>query len=145
MTPKQEKFCVEYLVDLNGTQAALRAGYSERTARSIANQLLTKLDIQNRINEIRKTEFQKRIMTIEEIEARLADAARGDLEEEVVIVEQTGDFCSRARVVTKQIAAKDQIKALELLGKRNQLFVDRLQMSAEVVPVIVDDIPDDDE
>ncbi len=144
MTPKQEKFCVEYLVDLNATQAAIRAGYSERTAYSIGNENLKKPEIQNRINEIRSTEFKKRIMTIEEIEARLADAARGDLQEEVVVVEAIGDYCTSARVVTKQIGARDQIKALELLGKRNQLFVDRLQMSAEVVPVILDDIPDDE-
>lgn len=39
MTPKQEKFCVEFLVDLNGTQAAIRAGYSEKTAYSQGQRL----------------------------------------------------------------------------------------------------------
>lgn len=49
LTAKQEKFCYEYCLDFNATQAAIRAGYSETTARSIASQLLTKLNIQNKI------------------------------------------------------------------------------------------------
>lgn len=49
LTDKQEKFCYEYCFDFNATQAAIRAGYSENTARSIASQLLTKVNIQDRI------------------------------------------------------------------------------------------------
>jgi phage terminase small subunit len=49
LTDKQEKFCYEYCLDLNATQAAIRAGYSENTARSISSQLLTKLNIQAKI------------------------------------------------------------------------------------------------
>lgn len=45
MTPKQERFVAEYLVDLNGTQAAIRAGYSRKTAGQQAEQLLKKLEI----------------------------------------------------------------------------------------------------
>ena len=52
LTDKQERFCYEYCLDLNATQAAIRAGYSENTARSIASQLLTKLNIQNRIKQM---------------------------------------------------------------------------------------------
>ena len=125
MTPKQKKFCVEYLIDLNATQAAIRAGYSERTAGSIGNENLKKPEIQNRIAALRKAHFKKRIMTAEEIEARLSDAARGELEEEVIVVEGTGEGYSSARIMTKQVSAKDQIKALELLGKRHQLFSDK--------------------
>ena len=51
LTDKQEKFCYEYCMDFNATQAAIRAGYSENTARSIASQLLTKLNIQDKIKE----------------------------------------------------------------------------------------------
>lgn len=54
MNDKQERFCNEYLIDLNGTQAAIRAGYSLKTARSIANELLTKPDIQNYIQELQE-------------------------------------------------------------------------------------------
>lgn len=49
LTDKQKRFCEEYLIDFNATQAAIRAGYSEKTARSIGNNLLTKVDIQNYI------------------------------------------------------------------------------------------------
>lgn len=69
MTPKQEKFCAEYLIDLNGTQAAIRAGYSPKTADRIANQNLRKLEIKNRIQELRAKEFKKTIATAEEVEA----------------------------------------------------------------------------
>ena len=53
LTPKQELFCREYLIDLNATQAAIRAGYSEKTANRIASQLLSKLDIQEFLQEAR--------------------------------------------------------------------------------------------
>lgn len=52
LNDKQEQFCKEYIIDFNGTQAAIRAGYSKKTARSIANELLTKLDIQAYIKEL---------------------------------------------------------------------------------------------
>lgn len=50
-TPKEEKFCYEYCIDLNATQAAIRAGYSPKTARSISSTLLTKVNIQKKIKE----------------------------------------------------------------------------------------------
>ena len=50
-TPKEEKFCYEYCIDLNATKAAIRAGYSGKTARSIGYQNLLKLHIQKRIKE----------------------------------------------------------------------------------------------
>lgn len=53
LTDKQEMFCREYLLDLNATQAAIRAGYSEKTARNIAGNLLTKINIQMRISELK--------------------------------------------------------------------------------------------
>jgi len=53
LTPKQEMFCQEYLVDLNATQAAIRAGYSESTAGSIGGENLQKPEIQIRITELK--------------------------------------------------------------------------------------------
>ena len=53
LTPKQEMFCREYLVDLNGTQAAVRAGYSEKTANEQAAQHLAKVSVQSRISELK--------------------------------------------------------------------------------------------
>lgn len=54
LNDKQEKFCLEYIKDMNATQAAIRAGYSEKTARTQASQLLTKLNIQERVAELKK-------------------------------------------------------------------------------------------
>lgn len=51
MTEKQKRFCDEYLIDLNATQAAIRSGYSAKTAKQIGQQNLTKLDIQEYINK----------------------------------------------------------------------------------------------
>ena len=59
LTPKQARFVEEYLVDLNATQAAIRAGYSEQTARVIGHENLTKPDIQKAITE-RRQEMQQR-------------------------------------------------------------------------------------
>ena len=54
LTEKQKRFCNEYLIDLNGTQAAIRAGYSEKTANRIASENLSKPDIQNYIKELQE-------------------------------------------------------------------------------------------
>ena len=51
MTAKQQRFCDEYLIDLNATQAAIRAGYSKKTARAIGNENLMKPDIKKYIDE----------------------------------------------------------------------------------------------
>lgn len=51
LTAKEEKFCYEYCIDLNATQAAIRAGYSKKTARVIGSQNLSKLYIQSEINQ----------------------------------------------------------------------------------------------
>ena len=58
MTKKEERFCREYVIDLNGTQAAIRAGYSEKTARQIGSENLSKPDIKERINEL-QSDLQK--------------------------------------------------------------------------------------
>ena len=52
LTDKQERFCYEYCIDFNATQAAIRSGYSERTAKEIGCENLTKLNIQTRIKEM---------------------------------------------------------------------------------------------
>lgn len=52
LNDKQERFCYEYCIDLNASKAAIRAGYSENTARSIASNLLTKVNIKTRIKEM---------------------------------------------------------------------------------------------
>jgi len=53
LTDKQEMFCREFLINLNATQAAIRAGYSDKTANRTASENLSKPDIQNRITELK--------------------------------------------------------------------------------------------
>lgn len=144
LTARQDKFSVEYLVDLNGTQAAIRAGYSPKTAEVTASRLLRNVKVQSRIQELRAKEFKKTIATAEEVEAMLSKAMRGELDEEVVVVEGCGEGRSDARIMIKQISARDRLKAAELMGKRHQLFTDKVQMSGELMPIFVgeDDISD---
>ena len=59
LNEKQKQFCEEYIIDLNGTQAAIRAGYSKKTARAIANELLTKLDIKEYICELKNKRSER--------------------------------------------------------------------------------------
>lgn len=131
LSDKQKAFCLEYLLDFNGTQAAIRAGYSKKTARQQAQVLLTKLDIQNYIKELTGKTEKKKIMDIQEIQERLTALARGEVEEDVVVTENIGDFTSQARVVKKIVGAKDQVKALELLGKANALFIEKVDASVK--------------
>lgn len=139
MTPRQEKFCVEYLIDLNATQAAIRAGYSKRTADRIANQNLRKLEIQSRIKKMRDEYYDKAIMSAKEVEYLLSKAGRGELKEEVVVVEGLGDGVSESKIIKKRLSAKDRIKALELMGKRHHLFEDQNSKTGEEEVQIIDD------
>ena len=60
LTEKQKRFCDEYLIDLNGTQAAIRSGYSKKTAKEISSQNLTKLNIIKYLNKKRE-KLQKKV------------------------------------------------------------------------------------
>lgn len=71
LTAKQDRFCDEYLIDCNGTQAAIRAGYSERTANRIASQLLAKREIQEAISERQKRLSENLDFTVLELKKRL--------------------------------------------------------------------------
>lgn len=139
MTPRQEKFCVEYLIDLNATQAAIRAGYSKRTADRIANQNLRKLEIQSRIKKMRDEYYDKTIMSAKEVEYLLSKAGRGEFKEEVVVIEGVGDGFSESKIIKKHLSAKDRIKALELMGKRHHLFEDQNVKTGEEEVQIIDD------
>lgn len=67
LTDKQKRFCEEYVVDLNATQAAIRSGYSENTANRIASENLSKLDIQEYISELQETTSKRLNITKDEV------------------------------------------------------------------------------
>ena len=127
LTDKQKRFCDEYLIDLNATQAAIRAGYSKKTAFTIANENLKKPYIKGYIDERLKQLEDKRIAKADEVLKYLTSVMRNEVKEEVVVVEGKGDGCSSARTIKKDMSAKDRNKAAELLGKRYRLFTDRIE------------------
>ena len=127
LTEKQKRFCDEYLIDLNATQAAIRAGYSKKTAYSIGIENLKKPVIQNYIDERLNQLEDERIAKADEVLKYLTKGMRQELTEEVVVTEGTGDGCSEARIVTKKISLKDSNKCAELLGKRYRLFTEKVE------------------
>ena len=135
MTPKQQRFCDEYLIDLNGTQAAIRAGYSAKTANEQASRMLTKANIKEYIDKRMAEKEKELIADQDEVLKYLTSVLRGESESEVVVVESVGDFMSEARTMKKNPDEKERLKAAELLGKRYSLFKDNVKL--DVTPVVI--------
>ena len=136
LTPKQQRFCDEYLIDLNATQAAIRAGYSEKTAGVIATENLKKPNIKEYI-EIRMAEKEKALIADQdEVLKYLTSVLRGESQSEVVVVENIGDYMSEARKVQKAPDEKERLKAAELLGKRYSLFTEKMNVDV-ALPVVL--------
>src|SRR5687768_12531966 len=79
LTPRQQRFVEEYLIDLNATQAAIRSGYSQRTANEQAAQLLAKLSIQEAIQEKQKIISEATQIKAEDVLKELAIVAFADM------------------------------------------------------------------
>ena len=135
LTDKQMIFANEYLVDLNATRAYKKA-YSnvkkDSVAKSAASRLLTNVNLKNYIDEQLKKIEDESIADAAEVMKYLTAVMRNELKEEVVVVEGEGEGCSSARIVKKDMSAKDRIKAAELLGKRYRLFVDKVEQKVDV-------------
>ncbi|MFR8734734.1 MAG: terminase small subunit [Clostridium perfringens] len=127
LTPKQKAFAEYYIETGNATQSAVKAGYSKKTARVIGQENLLKPALKSYIDEKMKELESKRIAKAEEVLEYLTRVLRGEETEQVVVTENIGDFMSEAKVVDKEISAKDKIKAAELLGKRYRLFTDKIE------------------
>lgn len=139
MTKKQKRFCDEYLIDCNATQAAIRAGYSEKTAKSIGQENLTKPDIKAYIEQELERIRDNNIADAVEVMKYLTSVLRGESLAEIVVVEGDGDGCSSARRINKAPDEREKLKAAELLGKRYSLFKDNMTLEIEPV-MIVDDL-----
>lgn len=108
MTPKQELFAKEYLVDLNATRAAIRCGYSEKTAYSQGQRLLKDVEVSGAIQKAMDERSERTEITADDVLNRInriAKAAEG----------------------SKRYS--DSLKACELLGKHLRLFADRTEIS----------------
>ena len=135
LTAKQQRFCDEYLIDLNATQAAIRAGYSKKTAYSIGQENLKKPELKKYIDERMAEKEKTLIADQDEVLMYLTSVLRGESESEEIVVESTGDFKSEARTMKKAPSEKDRLKAAELLGKRYSLFKDSMKL--DVTPVVI--------
>lgn len=144
MNAKQEQFVTEYLKDFNATQAAIRSGYSKKTARSQGQRLLTKVDIKEAITSERERIQNENLATAKDVEEFLSKAMNGEIDEEVVLVVGAGDGYGEIMRTRKELSAKDRIKSAELLGKRHALFTDKQQIDMQSV-IFVDDVPLDDD
>lgn len=141
LTDKQEMFCREYLIDLNATQAAIRAGYSVKTANRIAAQNLSKLDIQNRIAELKTKRNEDVGIDADYVLRRLVEIDQMDV---LDILNDDGSLKAisqwpkswrttltgldisttiqnfdeeKAETILKKIKWPDKVKNLELLGR----------------------------
>nr|DAS90882.1 MAG TPA: Terminase small subunit [Caudoviricetes sp.] len=137
LNARQKAFCEYYVASGNATEAAIKAGYSERTAKSIGQRLLTFVDIKKYIDELMQKLESERIATAEEVLQNLTAMMRGEIQEEVIVVEGEGEGVSSARIIKKQVSAKDRIKAAELLGKRHALFTDKTKIEGTLPVMIV--------
>ncbi len=101
LSAKQEAFCREYLVDLNGTRAAIRAGYSEKTAEQQASRLLTKVKVKEKVAELKAEVSKKTLCTVEWVVNGLMEEAQSVAEDSTsssrvsalkALSDYTGDF-----------------------------------------------------
>lgn len=151
MTKKQKLFVEEYLVDLNATQAAIRAGYSPDTAKAIGSENLTKPDIRAHIDkamaerskrtgvnadrvviELAKIAF---INAMDVIDTKTATVKADALPEDTAAIQSVKVKTSsseNSEMVEREIKMADKIKALELLGKHLGMFKDRVELSGSL-------------
>ena len=161
MTKKQKLFCEEYLIDLNATQAAIRAGYSPKTANEQGSRLLANVSIRTYIDKAMAERSKRTGVNADRVIQELARVAfvnapdvvdpktatvRPDASEDdtaaiasVKVKVVDGDFSS----IEREVRFADKLKALELLGKHLGMFTDKLNVNAEMAVKIVDDINDD--
>lgn len=132
LTIKQQRFADEYILSGNATEAAILAGYSKKTARSIGQENLTKPDIKNYINERLEKLDSEKIADQKEILQYLTSVLRGEEREEQLIVVKRG-MDEHVETHFKKPSTSDRTKAAELLGKRHSMWTDKVDVSGGVV------------
>ena len=165
LTPKQEKFCLNYLKMGNATQAAIAAGYSKRTANRIASQNLSKLDIVTRLKELNAKVASSSIMDVQERKERLTEIARARLTDFMELgadgswvnigPETKGsaaiqeihsrteyDKDGNAPTIYTSVKLLDPMKAIDLLNKIDRIYTDGLQVNVDNRSVTIQVVSD---
>lgn len=148
MTEKQKRFCDEYLIDLNATQAAIRAGYSKKTAKQIGQENLTKLDVKEYIEKRMAEKEKELIADQDEVLKYLTATMRREKKECVVVTTREekstfvpdGEGKMRKQTVKKEVPRiveiparlSDANKAAELLGKAYGLYTDKVETDVDM-------------
>lgn len=160
MTEKQKRFCDEYLTDLNATQAAVRAGYSKKTAYSIGEENLRKPEIKEYIEKRMVEKESQLIADQDEVMRYLTAVMRREKMESVVVTlntEKTSyvpdeNGTMRKQTVKQEIPKiieipaqlRDANKAAELLGKAYGIYTDKVDVDADMDLNITIDYGEDD-
>lgn len=147
LTEKQKRFCEEYLVDLNATQSAIRAGYKEKTAYAQGQRLLKKVEAQEYLRQLMNKRSERTEITADRVLQELAAIAFTDRTEIAKVSDKgfveftpTDNLNQDAKKVIAgieegkygtKIATYDKVKALELLGKHLGLFSEQNGASGE--------------
>ncbi len=152
LTDKQQRFVDEYLIDLNATQAAIRAGYSEKTAQQMGSENLSKPVIQEAIEKAQAERSERTevtqdyvIKTIVETIERCSQAKQVyDKSGEPVMTETPdGDLAPAYRY-----DATNVLKGAEMLGKHLGMFTDKVEVSGglaiETISDLMDELSDDE-
>lgn len=160
MTKKQKRFVDEYLIDLNATQAAIRAGYSPDTAKQMGSENLSKPDLraaidraiaersrrtginQDRvIRELAKVAFLNPVDVIDMDEATIRGEANRDDTACIASVKVKTIPTDDGTITEREVKTYDKLKALELLGKHLGMFTDKVKLEGGLPVVLYDDIP----
>ncbi|ERT24203.1 terminase [Enterococcus faecalis] len=141
MTEKQKRFCDFYIETGNATQAAIKAGYSEKTAAAIGAENLIKPNLKTYIDERLAELKNERTADAQEVLEYLTAVMRGEYKEATLIGVGEG----AQAVVDIDVGAKDRLKAAELLGKRHALFTDKVDLQTGDIVIKVGEWDADEE
>ena len=137
LTEKQKRFINEYLIDTNATQAAIRAGYSRKSARYTARDLLSRPRIVKEIQEQLAIIDSAKVCTIQEVMEYLTAVMRGETTSTVIVLIGRGSGVTEAQYIERPPSMAERLRAAELLGKRYGLFNSKLELESAIPVVIV--------